>query len=83
MEQPSERAMKAAVEMELHAACGTMTIAKGRAIDAVFPAYDDVLNALITALPYVEEAEPDQAYAKGAVRKVIDQMRAAISKATA
>ena len=44
--RPTERAMRCAVEMEIHAACSTMTIAKGHAIDKHFPGYDDMLAAL-------------------------------------
>lgn len=40
-----------------------------------------LIDALIIALPYIEEAEPDPAYEKGAVRKVINQITAAIAKA--
>ena len=43
---PSERAMKAAVSMEIHSACSTSTLGKGRALDESFPAYDDLLEAL-------------------------------------
>ena len=43
--RPTERAMKAAVEMEMHAAVGTTTLAKGETLDKCFPAYDDLLVA--------------------------------------
>lgn len=45
-DRPSDRAMKAAVEMEIHAACETTTLGKGLALDQAFPAYDDMLQAL-------------------------------------
>ena len=41
-----------------------------------------LLDALLTALPYVEMAEHDEAYKSGAVRKVVNTMRAAIEQAT-
>jgi hypothetical protein len=50
--RPTDRAMKAAVEMEIHAACSTMTIAKGAALDEAFPAYDDMLAALRLGVEY-------------------------------
>lgn len=42
----------------------------------------DMLEALITALPYIEAAEEDEAYKPGAVRKVTNLIRAALSRAT-
>lgn len=42
----------------------------------------ELLDALITAIPYVETAEVDPAYKPGAVAKVVKQMRAVIAKAT-
>lgn len=44
--RPTERAMKAAVEMEMHAAVGTRTVDKGATLDKCFPAYDELLAAL-------------------------------------
>lgn len=41
----------------------------------------DMYDALITALPYLETAESDEAYKPGAVAKVVKQVRNAISKA--
>ena len=42
----------------------------------------DLLDALIIALPYVEDvAQFDETYKKGAVAKVVKQMRDAIEKA--
>ncbi len=38
--------MKAAVEMEMHAAVGTRTVDKGATLDKCFPAYDELLDAL-------------------------------------
>jgi hypothetical protein len=43
----------------------------------------DLLEALITALPYVEHAEFDEGYKPGAVKKVVDKIKAAIAKAEA
>ncbi|MDH1268950.1 hypothetical protein N5C81_15095 [Rhizobium pusense] len=43
--RPTERAMKAAVEMEMHAAVGTRTVDKGATLDKCFPAYDGLLDA--------------------------------------
>jgi hypothetical protein len=42
----------------------------------------ELLEALIAALPYVEMAEHDETYKKGAVNKIVKQMQAAIKKAT-
>lgn len=42
----------------------------------------DMLEALITALPYIESAEEDEAYKPGVVAKVTAQARAAIAHAT-
>lgn len=44
--KPTERAFKAAVNMEVHAACSTRTDEKAAALDEHFPAYDDLLTAL-------------------------------------
>lgn len=44
--EPSERAMKAAVVMEVHAACSTTTRAKALALDELFPGHDALLKAL-------------------------------------
>ena len=41
----------------------------------------DLLDALITALPYVEVQEGDEHYKPGAVEKTLKKMRAAIAKA--
>lgn len=54
-ERPSERAMKAAVEMEIHAACSTTTVGKGAALDKAFPAYDEILAALKALLDAATE----------------------------
>lgn len=43
---PSERASRAALQMEIHAALRTTTRAKAVALDCVFPAYDELLAAL-------------------------------------
>lgn len=44
--RPSERAMRAAVEMEIHAAISSTTLSKAEELDKAFPAYDDMLAAL-------------------------------------
>lgn len=61
-ETPTERAMKAAVDMEVHAACSTQTIAKARALDGHFLGYDDVVVALENLLDFCELVfvKPDQ-----------------------
>lgn len=41
----------------------------------------DMFEALLTALPYIECAEEDEAYKPGVVAKVTAQIRAAIAKA--
>lgn len=43
---PSERAMVAAVQMEIHCTLSTKTVDKGLALDNRFPAYDELLSAL-------------------------------------
>lgn len=48
----------------------------------VLAAAPELLEALTLALPYVEMAEDDESYKPGAVRKMVNTMRAAISKAT-
>jgi hypothetical protein len=48
--------MKAAVSMEIHAACSTSTLGKGIELDKAFPAYDEVLKALE---PFALVAEHD------------------------
>lgn len=54
---------------------------EGRATAHVLSAAQEMLNALILALPYVETAELDDAYKPGAVAKITKVIRAAISKA--
>lgn len=51
-------------------------------VEALLSSHSDLLDALTTALPYVEMAEHDEAYKNGAVRKVVTSMTAAIDKAT-
>jgi len=41
----------------------------------------DLLHMLVTALPYVEDAQADPCYKTGAVATVVKQMRAAIAQA--
>lgn len=57
--RPTERAMKAAVEMEMHATVGTTTVAKGETLDKCFPAYDEFLSAskkLVSAFDEIRSA---------------------------
>lgn len=42
----------------------------------------DMLEALLVALPFVEDLEHDECYKAGAVLKAVRQIRAAIDKAT-
>lgn len=42
----------------------------------------DMFEALVTALPYIEMAEEDEAYKPGAVAKVTKLVRAALTRAT-
>lgn len=42
----------------------------------------EILDALITSLPYVESAEDDPAYKPGSVAKVVKQIRDVIAKAS-
>ena len=60
------------------AVCGACYNSADQHLIAAAP---DMLNALITALPYVENAMLDEGYKQGAVEKVVRQMRAAITKA--
>lgn len=41
----------------------------------------DMFDALLTALPYIESAEEDEAYKPGVVAKVTAQIRDALAKA--
>jgi hypothetical protein len=43
-------------------------------------AFDDMLDALHTALPFVEDALDDPCYKAGAVKKVLEKIRAAIEE---
>ena len=42
----------------------------------------DLLEALLTALPYVEDHEESNVYKRGAVARAVAQIRAAIEQAT-
>jgi hypothetical protein len=42
----------------------------------------DLLEALLTALPFVEDHEDSDTYKRGAVARAVAQIRAAIEKAT-
>lgn len=50
---PTQRAMKAAVDMEVHAAISTRTDAKAKALDEHFPGYDAMVAALDRIFSYV------------------------------
>lgn len=43
-------------------------------------AIEAVVDALTLALPYVEDAEKDPCYRKGAVKRMTNQIRAALSQ---
>jgi hypothetical protein len=49
---------------------------------ALIAASPDLLDALLIALPFVEDLETDEGYKAGAVKKAVDTIRAAILKAT-
>lgn len=57
MPVPSQRAMRAAVDMEMHAACSTTTKAKAEALDAIFPEYDNMLLSLKVLLELTSEMD--------------------------
>lgn len=80
--RPTERAMKAAVEMEMHAAVGTKTVAKGETLDKCFPAYDELLIEAKRAAEVMErhiwpkpDVGPDHPYS------VLQALQTAIAKA--
>ena len=84
---PSIEAMKCAVDMEVHAALGTMTVEKGRVIDEylgrVRSVNADLLDALKTVLPF---AEHEAALAiprdyRERMAEIVAQARAAIARA--
>jgi len=98
-DRPSERAMKAAVEMEVHAVCSTTTVGKGAALDKAFPAYDELLEALraivdthydedniidlTSASSIVGRDGRDQLQLKGSFIAALERAQAALIKATA
>jgi hypothetical protein len=47
----------------------------------VTPVNDTLVEALLTALPFVEDLEHDQCYKKGVVKKHIAAIRAALANA--
>lgn len=49
---------------------------------ALIAASPDLLDALLIALPFVEDLEADEGYKAGAVKKAVATIRAAIAKAT-
>lgn len=76
----SERAMKAAVDMEIHAACSTTTVGKALALDRHFPAYDEMLAALKATLADFA-AWCEIRGGAGTYQPAMDRVQAAISKA--
>ena len=56
--RPSDRAMKAAVNMEAHAALSTRTDAKAAALDDHFPGYDEMLEALKRLVANYDSSAP-------------------------
>lgn len=56
-------------------------ITNDKEMAALFCASPEMLEALIASLPYVEMAEHDEVYIKGAVSKMVKQIKAAISRA--
>ncbi len=58
--------------------CNASNLTDARLIAAA----PDLLDALYTALPFVEDAETDTTYKRLAVRKVIRTIKDAIAKAT-
>ncbi|NTA79926.1 hypothetical protein G6L13_05430 [Agrobacterium tumefaciens] len=81
--RPTERAMKAAVEMEMHAAVGTRTVDKGATLDKCFPAYDDLLEATKETLRLFRYNVEDAADAADFAADVEIKLEAAIAKAGA
>lgn len=79
--RPTERAMKAAVEMEMHAAIGTKTVAKGKALDKCFPAYDELLEVAKETLRLFRYNVDDAADAADFAAEVEIKIEAAIAKA--
>lgn len=83
----TERAMRAAVCMEVQSAVSTRTDAKAKALDEYFPGYDDMLAALRRAERFIDNGielgfirmpdvgTPDPAH------DTLTAIRAAISKA--
>jgi hypothetical protein len=54
----------------------------GEANARLIAAAPDLLEALCTALPFVEDHEDSDTYKRGAVARAVAQIRAAIEKAT-
>ena len=54
----------------------------GEANARLIAAAPDLLEALLTALPYVEDHEESNVYKRGAVARAVAQIRAAIEQAT-
>lgn len=51
-------------------------------VEALLSSHSALLEALVTALPYVEMAEEDESYKNGVVAKVTRTMQSAINHAT-
>lgn len=56
---PSKRAIHAAVDMEVHAACATTTLSKAEALDRHFPDYDDLIEAARPFEEIIQESTED------------------------
>ncbi len=78
--RPTDRAMKAAVEMEMHATVGTRTIDKGAMLDKHFPAYDELLEAMKGIEHFRDALDYRDDHLSKALRQWIEAGRAAIAK---
>ena len=63
-------------------AIGEIVDTRNPANAKLIAAAPDLLEALLTALPYVEDHEGSNVYKRGAVARAVAQIRAAIEQAT-
>jgi hypothetical protein len=63
-------------------AIGEIVDTRNPANARLISAAPDLLEALLTALPYVEDHEGSNIYKRGAVARAVAQIRAAIEQAT-